>query len=730
MRGLLAAFACLCVAATWPPVSAQQTPPQQTPTFRSGIALVTIDVAIHDSSGKPVPGLAAEDLEIKLNGKVQPIRALAFVQASRTETAAASTPPVSTPRPSPPAETVPFDPAIRRTIDNSSGIVMTPGAAAPAASAAPAPPAESRVFVLLVDDLSFAPLRGKAMFIAAQRFLDRLPPSDPVGFTTTSGVGAVNPTTDRAVIKAALARVVGQFSDPRGIGKTGSAEGMGAGPDSPLGISESLDIERGDISMLKDVIIRECYNGNRAIFNNISLEQALAEYCPGEVQRQARQVAGLTRQNRGRQIDGVMSVIKAMQTAGGIRHLVLLSDGLPTSREVNELNPLVRAAAQAGVQLSVLLEEPDLSLTDEGRRTMGAESRESPQADPGQARRRREDDALMINGLQTMTEMLGGNFYRVRGAPDTFFDRVIAASSAIYRLGVELPAGARAGDVFTVSASVKRPGLKASANRFTVAVAPPAPDATAPAPAPPAAPRPDVSLDDALKGALNSKTIASNVPIRIAAFVRRSATAQGQVDLSVNVAVPAGVKGPLTTYLGVIDSTGAVRSSRRVFDAPSGSAGYAALFLVPLAPGDYRIRFVAGASPSDIGTIELPVSASLAPMGEFTASDVLTWYVDATNKAQLFALEDVPASTLHASLELYPNRGMTVDPPSVKWTLTRDGNSELVREQEVTAHAGPAFFRADAEFDFAALPAGRYTIRATLMVDGQPAGSKAAVIRK
>src|SRR4051812_40520684 len=62
------------------PVAGQQPP--QTPTFRSSVTLVTVDVVVLDRDGKPVPGLTADDFQIKLNGKVQPVRALSYVQVA------------------------------------------------------------------------------------------------------------------------------------------------------------------------------------------------------------------------------------------------------------------------------------------------------------------------------------------------------------------------------------------------------------------------------------------------------------------------------------------------------------------------------------------------------------------------------------------------------------------------------------------------------------------------
>ena len=58
--------------------------------------------------------------------------------------------------------------------------------------------------------------------------------------------------------------------------------------------------------------------------------------------------------------------------------------------------------------------------------------------------------------------------------------------------------------------------------------------------------------------------------------------------------------------------------------------------------------------------------AVLAPLGPFTAGDVLTYTVDAANRAQLFTLEDVPATgTLYAALEIYANGPMPETYPVV-----------------------------------------------------------------
>ena len=62
-------------------VAGQQSD-QGTPTFRSGVDLIQVDVTVLDKAGAPVPGLTAADFTVKINGKTQPVRTAAFVEAA------------------------------------------------------------------------------------------------------------------------------------------------------------------------------------------------------------------------------------------------------------------------------------------------------------------------------------------------------------------------------------------------------------------------------------------------------------------------------------------------------------------------------------------------------------------------------------------------------------------------------------------------------------------------
>src|SRR6188472_3836237 len=55
-------------------------PPPQTPTFRSGVELVTVDVGVIDQTGKPVDDLHAADFTVKIDGQVRRVESVNLVR--------------------------------------------------------------------------------------------------------------------------------------------------------------------------------------------------------------------------------------------------------------------------------------------------------------------------------------------------------------------------------------------------------------------------------------------------------------------------------------------------------------------------------------------------------------------------------------------------------------------------------------------------------------------------
>jgi hypothetical protein len=211
-----------------------------------------------------------------------------------------------------------------------------------------------------------------------------------------------------------------------------------------------------------------------------------------------------------------------MKAATGIKHLLLVTNGIGVTFDASSLQPVARAAAEAGIQLSVMIEEPDLSLTDTGRRDEGAGVK--PAVDTGTSQRRREDNAMFVAGAHTLADMVGGAFYRVIGSADPFFQRVAVASSAIYRLAVEPPADTAPGKEFSLVAAVKKPGLTTQTNKRAMAMAM-APAAAVTGAAPPSAPaaKAGVTVDGSCVAMTAGRTFDGVDRVRDRGSARRTA---------------------------------------------------------------------------------------------------------------------------------------------------------------------------------------------------------------
>ena len=644
MRGVRVGLCALALGAV---LAAQQQPP---PAFRGGVELVILNVTVVDKDGQPVRGLTAADFTVTLDGQPRPVRALDFLEFGAS---------------------------------GGSDVAVTPQTSNARVPGAPANRG-GRIIVLLIDDLSSKPGQAKGLSVAAERMLAKLDPGDLVGIATTSGLGpAASPTRDRTTLLNALKSkaVVGKYDDEP--------------VEYYISINEALEIDRGfPNSTLGAVVGRECAIDPRD------------EMCPLKVERAARTLARATIHRSANQLVAYAAVMRALRAAPEPRVIIALSSGLAMGADgtpQDDVDPIARAAAEAGVQFYALTEESD----DIDMRDRSDE----------RAKARREEGRFLTAGVQTVASAAGGEAFKVIGQADRFLTRILSETSGIYRLGVEAPLSAAKHRYVSSKVTFARPGLTARVHRDALVAS--AADTSVP-------------IDDRLRARLAQGGVAFGVPIAVATAVRRDGDGP-LLQLGINLEVPSLADAPLVTMFSLVNAAGqTVQMGRKEIAAAAPGEDYRLALPLSIGRGRYQLRLAVADAKGNIGSVEHQVAAGLAQVGDFEVSDLFTSWVGPDGRSRFLALETLPpgAETLRAALEIYGRRSGSPGDPTVRIELVLVATNDVVLEREVVPVREGAALVAAAEFDVQALDPGTYALRATIHEAGSLLGTVSSVVRK
>jgi VWFA-related protein len=484
--------------------------------FTSSTSLLVLDVSVLDRDGNPVTDLRPEDLVVTLNGEKEPVRTMVFL-ATQTTKATAIVPGASVPASASPT--------------NRVDVNSEP---------------DPKLLVILVDDMSIYPTDSKGLFVAAERFVDTIPSRDWVGLASTSGRLTVNPSLDRTPLLAKLKRAFGWMNDPRREIKP------------YVGLMEAQEVDLGSQAALRNLFETSCGLPPNLIAG-MNLGEILTRYdCPHQVERQARDNATFARVATRNQLDTYTAVINAMMLAPGVKQLVILTGGVALAPgDSVDFVAVAKAASAAGVQMTILMEEPD----------------DSDLSNPF-AREYAKDQRRMLQQAQTLAEMSGGQFFRVIGQADRFYQRVLTSASAIYRIGVDVPKRVPPDGNYKLTVTINRPGVKVLASRY--AAPPPPPAALTP--------------DEEMTRAIRNGQLLYGVPVQMSAEAVRP-EGGAQLAIRVSVEVPGDTPGPLSGMFGMIGPEHKLRSGPGKFVRSADGKSYHLDFLVPAVAATYDLRF-------------------------------------------------------------------------------------------------------------------------------------------
>ena len=285
----------------------------QQPTFKSRVDLVTVDVAVLDSDGNPMPGLGRGDFTLRVDGQPRTIASVDYVTY---------TPPA--PKAEPAAGGIPDD--VRHV--------------------------DGRVLVVAVDQRNIRRVEGGAALEAATRFVDTLGPSDRVAAIGLDATGAIEFTPDHARVKRELGNLRGRA--------------VAMPTEFPIGISEALGVADGSRGWLDRVVTRVCGQPLARVqrMERMAAEEGMRDPCPTHVEQQARALAHSVRHDGAQSVDSVKHLLRRLNDIEGPKTLVLVSEGLIAEPRLVDMTEVALLAQQARVTIYVL--QPDVPVAEAG----------------------------------------------------------------------------------------------------------------------------------------------------------------------------------------------------------------------------------------------------------------------------------------------------------------------------------------------------------------------------
>lgn len=392
-----------------PLIAAAQQPaaPGDTPTFRSGVDLVTLDATVVDGEGQPIEGLGASDFELRVDGRPRSIASAQFVAISRTGRAEEAAP----------------RPAHYSTNEDAP---------------------TGRLILFAVDQEHIRPAEGMGALRAAARFIERLHRDDRIAVTGIPRLGAMlDFTTDHIAVRSELLRLVGQATPvPAHFN---------------IGLSEALDISEGGRQQLDAAVRREC--GTTLLDTESparTADQGLGrDPCPVQVEQESRAMAQYARNQARTSLAALRGIIESVRAIDQPKMIVLISEGLVAEPRFVDLSQLAVAAAAARVTIHVLqLETP--ALVD------AAQERLSPTI--------LQDRFLREDGLARLAGATRGGVFPFVGDGSLPFARIARELSGYYLVGFEAAGSDRDGRVHRIELKLRqRRALVRARQAFTAA---------------------------------------------------------------------------------------------------------------------------------------------------------------------------------------------------------------------------------------------------------------------
>lgn len=371
----------------------QKPAPVETPIFRSGVDLVTVDATVLDDEGRPIEGLGAQDFELRVDGQPRAVASAHFVAIARENR---------------PAEEAPR-PAHYSTNEHAPS---------------------GRLILVAVDQEHIRPVEGRAALRAAGQFIEGLHRDDRVAVTAIPRLAStLNFTSDHRSVRLDLQNFVGQATPVPVYFR--------------IGLAEALEIGEGSRQHLEIAVRRECGTSLAETESPARIvEQGLGrDPCPVQVEQEAGALAQYARNQARNSIAALRGLIEVLRPIDGAKTIILVSEGLVAEPRFVDFSQLAAAAAAARVTIHVLrLETPVIA--------DASEERVSPTV--------LQDRYLREDGLTRLANAARGGLFPFIGDGSVAFGRIARELSGYYLVGFEAARTDRDGKPHRIDLRVKQ----------------------------------------------------------------------------------------------------------------------------------------------------------------------------------------------------------------------------------------------------------------------------------
>jgi VWFA-related protein len=636
MRVMAASFAALTLLAPAPLVA--QTD-QQPPVFRSGVEVLEVDVTVVDGRGNPITDLRSPEFQVSVDGQARRVVSAEYIADA----------PVRGARPPR------VDPYISNNTDRRPG----------------------RLIMLAVDrnNTDTNTLRGALGSIT--NFVKGLSPEDRLALVTVPPPGpTIDFTTNHKLVLDSLSRIVGA-DDPI---------------PSRFNISdyEALVMDdKSNVIVIQRLLYRTCGDTDPITLSN----------CDRDVEQEAMTIAQNIRRQTAESVSAFAVLLKNLADVQGNKSLIILSQGLMLEGAASEATALARLAAEARVNVNVLLFDTPRGLASTGRVSETSS----------------EDRDLREHGLETLASRSRGSLFRVIANPAYIFDRLTSEIAGHYMLGVEPIEKDRDGKTHQIKVEVRRQGVSIRARQqFQYVVREPG----------------AWSRDVLMEKVLRSPTANTELPMRMTTYVYRDA-APNKVKLVMAAEVdPAAGDGALDVAMGfaLYNDSGRLVASGQERKIYSKNTDLPLVYDLTMAiePGNYRLRLAAIDLTGNSGSVEREVQAFNMSNQEIALGDLLL------TPARSLKNGDIRPGVIPKALdgqiatytELYSNKPGGLADTKVVFEVADSADGPTLRSDiaEVRERPDGTYRQAMAIVPVTALPPGQYVARAIVSSNGKTVG--------